>query len=87
MISIMYDSHLLSIVKACSWRFFGSVATGGLVYVFTGNMAAAVSVGGLEALAKIFLYYAHERLWHFLAIKGMIHKRVANEEARGHVAK
>ena len=82
----MYDSHLLSILKAISWRFFGSMATAGLVFLFTGDITAAVSVGGIEALGKIALYYLHERLWHFLAIKGMIVKRMTSKEELQHVA-
>jgi uncharacterized membrane protein len=65
----MRDSHLYSLAKAISWRFFGSLATAGLVFIFTGNLAAAASVGGLEALAKIVLFYLHERVWNRLAIK------------------
>ncbi len=56
-------SHIESVVKAVSWRFFGSLATAGLVYGVTGSHSAALSVGGIEALGKVVLFYAHERLW------------------------
>ncbi len=61
-------SHLHSLLKAISWRIFGSLATATLVYVFTGNKTAALTVGGAEAVGKIFLFYVHERLWHRLTL-------------------
>ena len=65
------NSHILSLTKAISWRIFGSLATAGLVYLFTKNEKAALSVGGAEAFGKIFLFYAHERLWHHLELRGI----------------
>ncbi len=65
------DSHLHSLIKAVSWRIFGSAATAGLVYLFTHNKTAALSVGGAEAFGKIFLFYAHERLWNQFRLRGI----------------
>jgi uncharacterized membrane protein len=65
------DSHLHSLLKAISWRIFGSLATAGLVYLFTQNKTAALSVGGAEAFGKIFLFYAHERLWNQFRLRGI----------------
>ncbi len=59
-------SHVESIIKAVSWRIFGSLATAGLVYGFTGSSSAAITVGGAEALGKILLFYIHERAWYRL---------------------
>ncbi len=34
-----------------------------LVYIFTGAVAIAVAIGGLEVVLKILLYFTHERAW------------------------
>jgi|GEM_PF-998985 uncharacterized membrane protein len=69
-------SHLESLLKAVSWRILGSLTTGGLVYGFTGNWTAALSVGGIEAVGKIFLFYCHERLWHHRFVRGITSKKL-----------
>ena len=38
-----------------------------LVFLFTGNVVASVGVGSIEFLAKIAIYYLHERLWNTLS--------------------
>ena len=37
-----------------------------VVYVFTRRLDVTVLVGGIDALAKILLYFAHERTWNLL---------------------
>jgi adenylylsulfate kinase len=34
-----------------------------IVYLFTGELALAASIGVIEVVAKMFLYYLHERGW------------------------
>ncbi len=34
-----------------------------LVLAFTGELSLAVSVGGAEVVAKLVIFYAHERIW------------------------
>lgn len=63
----MANSHALSLMKAVSWRLVGSVTTGGVIYLFTGNSSTAVTISGIEVVSKICLFYGHERLWHWLA--------------------
>jgi uncharacterized membrane protein len=57
------NAHLRSLIKAVSWRFFGSLDTFVLSLIFTGNAKYAVSIATAEALTKIALYYVHERMW------------------------
>jgi adenylylsulfate kinase len=57
------ESHGRSVLKAVSWRVFGTVVTSGLVYVFTRRLALSLAVGGLEFVSKIGLFWLHERLW------------------------
>ena len=58
--------HLL---KAISWRFFGSSTTFLLSWLVTGNMIIGLSISGIETFTKIVLYYLHERLWFKTDIK------------------
>jgi len=32
--------------------------------MLTGDLLIGVSIGCIEAIAKIFLYYYHERIWN-----------------------
>ena len=57
------NAHLRSLIKAVSWRFFGSLDTFVLSMIFTGNAKYAVSIATAEAVTKIALYYVHERIW------------------------
>lgn len=49
--------------KAFSWRLFGSIATGLIVFLFTGSFEISLGVGALDFIAKLALYYLHERVW------------------------
>jgi len=57
------ETHTRSIAKAISWRVLGSMATMLLVLVFTRRLALSLAVGGIEFLAKIGLFWLHERAW------------------------
>ena len=50
-------------VKTGLWRFIASVDTFALAWFFTGSVATAVSIGGLEVFTKLALYFFHERIW------------------------
>lgn len=62
------ETHTRSVAKAISWRLWGTVATAGLVYLFTGRFVLSLAVGGLEFLGKIGLFWLHERLWTRISI-------------------
>ena len=53
-----------SIVKTISWRVVGTIATVTISYVITGTMALAFSIGGIELISKMVLYFFHERTWN-----------------------
>jgi len=57
------NSHLRSLIKAVSWRVVGSADTFILSLLVTGKAKYAISIATAEALTKIVLYYAHERIW------------------------
>jgi uncharacterized membrane protein len=60
-----------SLIKAITWRFFGSLDTALLSFVIPlvfhvrmGSAAKiAVSIAAVETLTKIALFYLHERAW------------------------
>ncbi len=56
-----------SVVKALSWRILATLTTGLLVWVFTGRWDVAFAVGAMEMLAKLLLYFVHERIWNRLS--------------------
>ena len=65
-LSMFEESSTRSVVKALSWRFIATLTTAGLVFAFTGRFDLAITVGVFEAVAKMFLYFVHERVWNKL---------------------
>ena len=55
-----------SIVKTISWRVVGTLATVTISYAITGTMVLAFSIGGIELVSKMVLYFFHERAWNNL---------------------
>ena len=67
------ESNLRSILKAITWRLLGTSTTMIVAFLFTGKASLAAAIGGIEVVAKIFLYYFHERLWQVLP-RGTVRK-------------
>lgn len=57
------DAHKRSLVKAVSWRITGSIDTFLIGWLVTGSPMIAGTISAIEVFTKIFLFYAHERLW------------------------
>ncbi len=66
------DSPTRSILKALSWRVIASAATFVITYVIVRNSAGktdaealkfASAIASVDVIAKLILYYLHERLW------------------------
>lgn len=57
------ENRVRSILKAISYRITGTISTFLVAYFITGELGIALSIGGIEALTKMFIYYWHERLW------------------------
>ena len=51
------------IVKTITWRITATTTTILIAWLITGNLEVGLAVGGIEAVAKMFLYYLHERAW------------------------
>ncbi len=57
------DSSAKSWLKSISWRIVGTIDTIVISYLVTGELVMAVSIGSVEVVSKILLYYLHERVW------------------------
>ena len=53
-----------TLVKTITWRVTASLTTFLIAWMLTGDLLIGVSIGSIEAIAKIFLYYYHERIWN-----------------------
>ena len=53
-----------SIAKSISWRIIGTLDTIVISWIVTGTLALAFSIGLVELLTKMVLYFFHERLWN-----------------------
>ena len=56
-----------SLVKAVSWRTIGTLDTIIISYFLTGQIKTAVSIGAIEIITKMVLYFFHERLWNAIS--------------------
>jgi adenylylsulfate kinase len=62
-ISRYSERKIRSIIKTVSWRFWATLTTVALVFLFTGYVKVAFAIGGVEVVVKLLLYYLHERVW------------------------
>jgi uncharacterized membrane protein len=63
----MHEKPYRSVVKAISWRTVGTIDTMIVSYFITGNLIMAASIGSIEVVTKMALYYFHERAWNKLS--------------------
>ena len=64
----MYEKPYRSVVKSVSWRLVGTLDTVVISYVITSSLAMAASIGSIELVTKMILYYLHERGWNHINI-------------------
>ena len=57
------SDNKIALLKTVSWRIVGTLDTMFISYLLTGNLNVALSLGGIEIITKIILYYFHERAW------------------------
>ncbi len=53
-----------SLVKTMSWRIIGTLDTILISWLITGTLAIAFSIGAIELVTKMVLYFFHERIWN-----------------------
>lgn len=62
----MQDSTVRSLAKAVSYRIAGTVVTFVICWIMTGHVLLAGSIAFAEVFAKLFLFWAHERIWNYV---------------------
>ncbi len=62
-IDMFIETKIRSIVKSISWRILATLTTVSLVFIFFHRIDIALELGGVEIVAKMFIYYFHERAW------------------------
>ncbi len=60
------DKPLRSIIKSISWRVVGTMDTIIISWVITGEIAIALTIGSIELITKMILYFFHERIWNII---------------------
>ena len=58
---VSYKRH---IAKTISWRVIGTLDTMILSAIITGSWEMGLTIGGVEVITKMVLYFFHERLWY-----------------------
>ena len=58
---VSYKRH---IAKTISWRVIGTLDTIILSGIVTGSWELGLTIGGIEVLTKMILYFFHERIWY-----------------------
>jgi uncharacterized membrane protein len=58
------ESPKRSIAKTISWRAIGTLDTILISWVVTGTLSLAFSIGIIELVTKMVLYFFHERIWN-----------------------
>ena len=71
------ETYKRTTTKTATWRTIASLDTMLLAWFFTGNIATAVSIGGLEIITKLILYFFHERIWSNIGF-GIVHNQTVS---------
>jgi len=58
---VSYRRH---IAKTISWRIVGTIDTIILSGIITGSWELGLTIGGIEVITKMILYFFHERVWY-----------------------
>jgi len=69
----MHEKPYRSVIKTISWRALGTLDTIIISFIITGSFGMAASIGGIELVTKMILYYFHEIAWNKIPL-GRIEK-------------
>ena len=58
---VSYKRH---IAKTVSWRIIGTLDTMILSSIITGSWITGLTIGSVEVVTKMVLYFLHERTWY-----------------------
>jgi uncharacterized membrane protein len=65
---VSYRRH---IAKSVTWRIIGTLDTILLSWFITGSLKWGVTIGGVELITKMVLYFLHERAWYKFSTFGV----------------
>lgn len=57
------SSRYRHIAKTLTWRIIGTLDTILIAWIVSGNVRVGATIGGVEIVTKMILYYFHERAW------------------------
>ena len=60
------ETRRRSLAKALTWRLLATIITMSVAFVLTGKLTFALEIGSIDTGIKIFIYFAHERLWQLI---------------------
>jgi len=60
------ESTKRSLAKTISWRAIGTIDTILISWLITGTLHFAFSIGAIELITKMILYFFHERSWNYI---------------------
>ena len=60
----MNETAIRSVAKTLSWRITGSLATFGISFLITGNLAISGTIAIIQITVNTLLYFVHERIWN-----------------------
>jgi uncharacterized membrane protein len=69
----MKESRFRSLLKGITWRILATATTVLIAYIITGEASFAFKIGAFEFVAKLVIYYMHERVWQMVP-KGTVRK-------------
>lgn len=73
----MKEKAYRSAVKSLSWRTVGTLDTIMISFLITGSLTMAASIGSVEVITKMVLYYLHERAWN--KVKVGLHRPTSDD--------
>lgn len=59
----MFETRGRSAAKSFSWRIIAMAITTAVAWKVTGRFDLAASVGAVDMVVKLGVYYLHERFW------------------------
>lgn len=61
---MIHERPIRSLLKSLSFRIVATATTMTSIYIFTGDLSSTLSLGVVDFVAKMLLYYFHERVWN-----------------------
>jgi uncharacterized membrane protein len=59
-----FETARRSVVKSLSWRLLALIITSSVAFGLTRRLSFAAEIGVIDTAIKLFVYFAHERVWN-----------------------